>query len=343
MRHVAFATALSGIVLVGACALSAQAAVLADWKLGEATSGQVDPTFPHQNNFNPTPGAPLAPSRDNANNPSRDMARMRADTGGYNFRNQVNYDSLAGHTTGGFVGTATYHLPYPTQDLRGIYSGHDGSSVLTSRNADAFSNADLSGGFTYEVLWRPAIGQFQRLSFDGGGNVVMANGSLGVLTAIEGYVAIGFRDADPTAGVDPRIFYTIAGSSGLAIETALDLNLLKDDTDHFFHVVGVYEPSAAPGQQQRLYLDGALVASSSAFTLSNIDLNNGGTLDFRLSTIGGTPSPSNPFTAYAYIDAVKLSSGVLPDIQWLIPLPEPSSVALLGLGGLMMCRRRRTR
>jgi hypothetical protein len=341
MRHLTFRGILSAIVvMVGASPLLG--ATLAHWNLGENTSGYVDPAAGGvQNNYNTVPGAPFAPSLDSAGNSSRDMARMRGDTGSYNYRNQVSYESFAGHTGNGFVGTATYHLPYPQQDLRGIRSGNDGTDVLTTRNSDAFTNDNLDDGFTYEVLWRPTIGPteapYQKLNFDGGGNVVMTNGAHAALASIEGRVEIGYRDGDPTAGVDPRIYFTITGSAGTAIETPLNLTLLQNDTDHFFHVVGEYDPTAV--QTQRFYVDGVQVGSSNAFSLYNIDLNDGGSIDGRLSTIGGTLF--SIYSSFAFIDAVRLSTGPIPDIHWLVPLPEPSSLGLVALVGLLVARRPR--
>ena len=81
-----------------------------------------------------------------------------------------------------------------------------------------------------------------------------------------------------------------------------------------------------------LYLDGSLVAQS----------NNNSVGTLALFNIGYNPSDGDASGFNGSIDQVRIStiSGSF-DSNDLLAVPEPSSLALLGLGGLLMARRRR--
>lgn len=83
--------------------------------------------------------------------------------------------------------------------------------------------------------------------------------------------------------------------------------------------------------------DGGALQSESVSTGSTFSLHNS-TEDL---TIGFRPDSSKEWSNGALIDEVRVSDEVLSEPELLVNIPEPASLALMGLGTLLMLGRRR--
>lgn len=338
------------LILVYVIAVPSQlpAATLADWQFNEFGSGYVDPTAPYQSSYATVPGAPFAPVLNYAattlGSDPRDLVRMRADNGLYNYQNSASYRTLSGTIPYlGYSGTPSYWGGYLYNDQRTLYCGGNGNDILTTRNPDAFSNSDLSGGFTAQVVWRPAIQSDPYVdwlaNFDAAGN--LKDNKSGFLFSIERLISVYYTDANASAGtVDPRLVFAINGTdSSSMVSVPFDGTYFASHPSWLEHTVAIYNP-AGPNKLL-LYRDGVLIATSATGTLGDLNTSTG----FYAGETGvGSPPEYYAVSSKALIDQIVISSDVLiktgdsTPLGWVIPEP---SVALLSVVGCTLLLRRR--
>ena len=105
---------------------------------------------------------------------------------------------------------------------------------------------------------------------------------------------------------------------------------------------------SSDGSTLRLYIDGVEVATT------DMTLSGSGDTSLAQATTDGGDWRANAWTvgrglwagghgdrAYGFIDEVRISDEALAPNQLLANVPEPGSIALLTLGGLLVARRRR--
>ena len=166
------------------------------------------------------------------------------------------------------------------------------------------TNANLTGGVNENVLrWRsPAIS-----------------------TELVGYISFDLvGDVDDTYSITVDI-----GNAGGAGTLATDL-----------HFVGLFDGAA--GEINAANINSAFQASATAGTLIATGIGEGDGQEsdaFAISGITATSRAVFRFTGTA--PAGDRQGDILTSAIQLAPIPEPSSIALLGLSGLALLRRRR--
>jgi hypothetical protein len=221
---------------------------------------------------------------------------------------------VPGAADGGYVGpspTYTSFPSFPASDGRGV--NFDSSvGLLVTSNKNVFSTSDFSGGFTWEIVYKMST--------------PLPDGGFRALTSIEAGYELGVLDADPTAGASPNVAFTISGTYSFRIQTPIAID------GQFHHVAGIYDPALSIDgvNTMFLYYDYSLGARTNGFSLYNIDALN----DF--TSVGGRPSPSNPFSMADIIDHVRISNSILSVGQFI---PEPSALMLALVGCGLLVRR----
>lgn len=351
MRSITHAMILAITALITMQQNSVIATTLVDWRFNEAGSGLVDPSLGVLNTYSSVPGAPVAPvlnlAAANPGNDPRDLVRLRADNGLWNYRNQAAYRTLSGTMNYiGYSGTPQYWGAYANYDQRGIYFRSDGTDILSTRNQDVFSNSDLSGGFTAQVVWRPGIQSDPTVAwianFDLNGN--MKDNVSGVLFTIENFVQVYYTDANSGVGtIDPRLVFAINGADASSmVSVPFDGTFFRSHSSWFEHTVAVYNP-AGP-DKLLLYRDGVLAGTSATGTLGNLD-GNGAVAWYARETTVGSSATYYPSVDMALIDQIVISndilirSGISTPLGWVIPEPSAIGLALLGFGMLLRSRR----
>lgn len=200
-------------------------------------------------------------------------------------------------------------------------------SVTQAENAIAFNGtlggfaeefASVDGTVSFEILARPgALTDGTAVLFETGGS------PNGLAISLD----LNTTDATPTPVVRLRT------------ETLfLDGSLVGIDTSDFIHIVAVFDS----GNELKLYLNGALAASGSFSDTDTSGTNNAGLGTYNDG--GHANSLPNNFigdiAVFGFSQDVASDSDVLDRYNNDI-IPEPSSMALLGLGGLCMFVRRR--
>jgi hypothetical protein len=341
-------TILPALALTVAVASPLDAATLADWRFNEAGSGLVDAPAGFQSTFAAVPGAPFAPVLNHASatpgNDPRDLVRLRADDGLWNYRNAASYRTLSGTLPYiGYSGTPSYWGSYAQQDGRATYYASDGTDIVSTRDPDVFSNSDLSGGFTAQVVWRPGIQSDPSVTwltnFDPSGQ--LRDNTYGYLFSIEAFVQIYYTDANPAVGaVDPRLVFAINGSDpGSMLSVPFDGAFFLNRPSWFEHTVAIYNP-AGP-DKLLLYRDGVLVATSATGTLGNLNTYTG---FYPGETTVGSPPSYYPVPGKALIDQIVIANDILIKTGDATPqgwvIPEPSLALWSVLGAAFLLRRR---
>ena len=106
-------------------------------------------------------------------------------------------------------------------------------------------------------------------------------------------------------------------------------------------VAAVYEPTGTWSSTLKLYIDNVVEASMSSWYCGSYKQNE---LPVYVGANAGAGTDLHPFhglidNVYIYDEA--LNAQQVADFYALIPVPEPATIALLGLGGLAALRRRR--
>lgn len=123
-----------------------------------------------------------------------------------------------------------------------------------------------------------------------------------------------------------------AGDAVNRFDGTIDVSAAKAD-GNFHHLALVYDGTAG---EVRFYLDSTLLDTNTDADIGTLGTLLNGTDDFRLGNYNG--SASEDFQGI--MDHFRISDTALTTGEFLT-VPEPSSTALLGLGGLALILRRR--
>lgn len=125
--------------------------------------------------------------------------------------------------------------------------------------------------------------------------------------------------------------YAIGSGDAVASFGAIDISAAVADSQ-FHNIALVYDGA---GGEVRAYLDGVLLNTNTDADIGTLGTLLNGTSDFRLGSYNGGSSEFN-----GIMDQFRVSDTALTPAEFLA-VPEPSSTALLGLGGLALILRRR--
>ncbi|MGB0775493.1 MAG: LamG domain-containing protein [Akkermansiaceae bacterium] len=125
-----------------------------------------------------------------------------------------------------------------------------------------------------------------------------------------------------------------AGDAVSAFGSTIDISSAKGD-GNYHSIALVYD---GPNGEVRTYVDGALVHTNTDADIGTLPATMLDPLsDFRLGSYNG--AENQEFTGI--MDQFRVSDTALTPAEFLTTVPEPSSTALLGLGGLALILRRR--
>ena len=183
---------------------------------------------------------------------------------------------------------------------------------------DTFTDEDA----TIEAVFRPGDFSGSHVLFEVGGD-----GDGLVLKLIGSTLSLRFQSKN----TDPSDVFQVDA----------DLSTIGD-FDDFFHIVGVMDVDS-PNALSGLYVNGNLIGSAgSATTLDDWAGANGGSVGVANDSVagGGSFSAFDGDIAIFRVYGGEAFDQTMVDAAYGL-VPEPSSMVLLGLGGLMLVRRRR--
>lgn len=208
---------------------------------------------------------------------------------------------------------------------QGIAAGHAaGDDSFDDELGDSFSDEDA----TIELAFRPGNYSGKHVLYEVGGN------GDGVLLKIDGStLTFVFQSLNSAAPNNNALSYNVD-------LTTIDSGLASD----FYHVVGVMDMDS-PNDLSGLYVNGTAIGSvGSVLTLEDWAGGDGGNLGTDAdSTAGGAEAGFTNFDgdlAFLRFYGDHAFDQAAVDAAYNAVIPEPSSLALLGLGGMLVARRR---
>ena len=247
--------------------------------------------------------------------------------------------AFAGNTRAALIGHWTFDDGSGTTALDSSVSGYDADQV----NADGSWTTGKVGGAYNQPRFTLDAAESDVLNLAGTGTVTLSLWLTVHSTSQFGGIA-GFEGTGTTGDIyslkmdnADRINWTVLPSHAPIASSDTLANYAAATGDGWVHVVGVFEQ----GVGSTLYVNGAVAATGAAGSAIPDKTTPG---LFRI----GTYFNSNSYEFNGAIDDVQLYDQALSadDVSFLMSnpgsaIPEPSAVALLGLGALALNRRRR--
>ncbi len=294
----------AGAMIVGPYTADANTVALYHF---DETAGAVDPGNPFVNSGSGGSGLNLT----NTGGPD---GRNNSGGGGYG---AVAYTGYGAALNALLAGDGTYH--------NSATAVGTGGGVLTGSGVTQATLQSAAGAFTYEALVRTGV------------NITD--------TSLTGERTILSHDGATTRGFSLRViagnldFYSGGANPTVtaAIPTAGDHAFAANE---WFHVAITYTGDADAADNLRFYwtrLDDAMIAANQIGTATfNADLG-ANTNNLGVGTIS-----RNPFRMEwpGLIDEVRISTVVRGAGDFMFTVPEPASIGLIALGGLLLLPRR---